>query len=61
MITVHNTIAMVEIMMHTLRPYSDRFMVSHMARTLHTDHDTLEARLAPLEIVPAYDDMTVEI
>ena len=57
----HNTIAMVEIMTHTLRPYSDRFMVSHMARTLHTDHATLQDRLAPLGIVPAYDDMTVEI
>lgn len=57
----HNTIAMVEIMCQTLAPYSERFYVSHMARTLHTDHETLIKRLAPAGIVPAYDDMVVEI
>ncbi len=55
----HNSIAMVEIMCQTLAPYSDQFFVSHMARTLHTDHETLRKRLAPAGIVPAYDDMEV--
>lgn len=57
----HNSIPMVEIMSQTLRPYCGRFFASHMARTLHTDHDTLHDRLAPLGIVPAYDDMVVVI
>jgi len=57
----HNSIAMVELMCQTLRPYSDRFMVSHMARTLHTDHETLRRRLEPSGIVPAHDDMVVEL
>ncbi len=57
----HNSIAMVEIMCQTFAKNSDRFMVSHMARTLHTNHETLKNRLAPLGIVPAYDDMIVEI
>jgi len=55
----HNSIPMVEIMCQTLAPYSDRFFVSHMARTLHTDHETLRNRLAPSGIIPAYDDMEI--
>lgn len=57
----HNSIPMVEIMCQTLAPYSERFYVSHMARTLHTDHETLRRRLAPSGIIPAYDNMEVEI
>ncbi len=57
----HNSIPMVEIMCQTLAPYSDRFYVSHMARTLHTDHETLRERLAPSGIIPAYDNMEVEL
>lgn len=57
----HNNIDMVTIMKQTLDKNSDRFMVSHMARTLHTDHETLVARLAPLGIVPAYDNMIVNL
>ena len=57
----HNSIAMVQIMTQTYRKNCGRFMVSHMARTLHTDADTLEKRLAPLGIVPAYDDMIINL
>ena len=57
----HNNIAMVKEMCAAYSGNCDRFFVSHMARTLHTDHETLTARLAPLGITPAYDDMIVEL
>ena len=55
----HNSIPMVEIMCQTLAPCSKNFYVSHMARTLHTDHETLQMRLSPAGIIPAYDNMEV--
>jgi len=57
----HNNIQMVEVMTQTFAPYSDRFFVSHMARTLHTDHETLKKRLSGAGITPAYDNMVAEI
>ena len=57
----HNNIAMVIEMREAFAHASERFFVSHMARTLHTDHDALTRRLAPLGITPAYDDMIVEL
>ena len=57
----HNTIPMVEIMCQTLAPHCSQFYVSHMARTLHTDHETLQKRLAPSGIIPAYDNMEVQL
>ena len=57
----HNNISMVETMCQTFSKNCSRFMVSHMARTLHTDHASLKARLTPSGIVPAYDDMIIDI
>lgn len=57
----HNNLAMVEEMVHTLRPHVGRFVISHMAYTLHTDHPTLVARMAPLGITVAYDGFKTEI
>lgn len=62
----HNTPDMLELMLKMFRKY-DRFApdvkyyVTHMARTLHTDHETLKSTLAPLGVTPAYDGLTIEI
>ena len=57
----HNDLNMVLELQHTLKPYVKRFCVSHMARTLHTDHKTLSDRLAAFDIVTAYDGLGIEI
>ncbi len=62
----HNTLDMLRLMLKMFRKYnlfaSDvKYYVSHMARTLHTDHDTLVKTLAPLDVTPAYDGMVIEI
>ena len=57
----HNDLAMVEEMKKTLSAYGDRFMISHMARTLHTDHATLCARMAASGIGVAYDGLEVSL
>lgn len=62
----HNTLDMLKLMLKMFRKY-DRFApdvkyyVSHLARTLHTDHETLEKTLEPLGVKPAYDGLTIEI
>lgn len=53
----HNNLRMVEEMKLTLANCSCRFMISHMARTLHTDHITLAERMKRSGIEVAYDDM----
>jgi len=57
----HNNIRMVIEMAMTLKQYCGAFMASHMAKTLHGSHEELHSRLAPHGIVPAYDDMIVQI
>jgi len=57
----HNNIRMVLEMAMTLRQYCGGFMVSHMARTLHGSHGELCERLMPHGIIPAHDDMIVQI
>lgn len=62
----HNTIDMLKLMLRMFGKYQRfdpdvRYYVSHLARTLHTDHETLKETLAPLGVVPAYDGMTIEI
>lgn len=62
----HNTLDMLEVMLRSFRKYDRfapdvKFYVSHMARTLHTDHETLARRLEPLGVTPAYDGMSIEI
>ncbi|MDD4773789.1 MAG: hypothetical protein PHZ09_09345 [Eubacteriales bacterium] len=57
----HNNLRMVEEMKLTLGNRSRRFMISHMARTLHTDHVTLSERMKPSGIEVAYDDMQTEL
>lgn len=58
----HNNLTMVEQLCATFRTYGNRrFMISHMARTLHTDRATLERRMAAAEIEVAYDGLTVTL
>ena len=51
---------MVEQIKHSLTPYAKQFCISHMARTLHTDHETLAAAMDKKGILAAHDGMTVE-
>lgn len=57
----HNNLAMVEEIKASLEAYIDRFIISHMAKTLHTDHKTLVNRMAKSGIEVAYDGLEVEI
>jgi L-ascorbate metabolism protein UlaG (beta-lactamase superfamily) len=57
----HNNIQMVLEMAMSLRDHCGKFMVSHMAKTLHGAHEQLRERLAPHGVVPAFDDMIVQI
>ena len=56
----HNDLSMVLHMMKTLSPYLKKVCISHMARTLHTDHRSLVAMMKPYGIDVAYDGWTVE-
>ena len=62
----HNTLDMLELMLRSFRRYDRfapgaKFYVSHMARTLHTDPDRLRERLAPLDVIPAFDGMCIDV
>lgn len=57
----HNNLNMVLEMEKTLREYVGRFCISHMAKTLHTDHETLEAAMKKHNIVAAYDGLEINI
>ena len=63
----HNNIRMIDEMLksligcqHILRD-GGQLYANHMARTLHTDHATLTARLAPLGIIPMRDNMEITV
>ncbi len=57
----HNNLRMVVEMKLSLEQYIGRFYISHMARTLHTDHRTLVERMKKDGIEVAFDGLTVEI
>lgn len=57
----HNNLIMVEEMKKSLASYAGRFMISHMARTLHTDHRTLVRRMLSSGIEVAYDGLATEL
>ena len=57
----HNNLNMILEMKKTLEPYIGRFAISHMARTLHTDHKTLRADMQLHSIAVAYDGWETEI
>jgi phosphoribosyl 1,2-cyclic phosphate phosphodiesterase len=57
----HNNLPMVIEMKKTLSPHVSRFMISHMARTLHTDHEALVKAMKPHGIEVAFDGWICEI
>ncbi len=57
----HNNLYMVLEMQKTLSPYIKQFCISHMARTLHTDHATLESDMQKYGVITAYDGLELEI
>ncbi len=62
----HNTLEMLELMLTTFRKYhcfaeDVQYYASHMARTLHEDHEKTSATLAELGVTAAYDGLAVEI
>ena len=63
----HNNIRMIDEMLksligsqHILRE-GGQLYANHMARTLHTSHDLLCARLAPLGMIPMHDNMEITV
>ena len=57
----HNNLKMVVEMKETLSKYVDRFVISHMARTLHDPHDILSAQMEKEGILTAFDGMVLDI
>lgn len=64
----HNTLPMLEVMIPGMFNERDhvfdkdtRLYADHMAKTLHTDHETLCRRLASLGMTVAYDGLEIEI
>ena len=45
----------------SLDKYVKRWVISHMARTLHTSHGELVERMKPYDIEVAYDGLEVII
>lgn len=57
----HCNMDMIITMAETLSKYVKRIGISHMARTLHTDHQTLQKEMEKYGIDVAYDGVTLEI
>lgn len=57
----HNNLNMVLEMQKTLKPYVGKICISHMAKTLHTDHKTLSDEMQKYGITAAYDGLELEI
>ena len=62
----HNTPEMLDIMLTMFRKYNlfapdVKYYVSHLARTLHTDHESLVKYLEPRGVTPAYDGFTFDV
>ena len=62
----HNTPEMLDIMLTMFKKYNlfapdVKYYVSHLARTLHTDHEGLVEYLKPRGVTPAYDGFSFEV
>lgn len=57
----HNSLNMVVEMKASLEKYVKRFLISHMARTLHTSHGELVERMRPHGIEVAFDGCEIEL
>ena len=56
----HNNLNMVLEMKKSLKDSVKRYVISHMAYTLHTDHKTLEEEMKKHDITVAYDGLVIE-
>lgn len=57
----HNNLQMVREMQKALSPYVGKFVISHLARTLHTDHSTLCQLMSKDNITVAFDGLSLLI
>lgn len=62
----HNSTAMLKIMLETIRKQgclatNGKAYCTHLAKTLHPNHDTVAEQLKELELVPMYDGEEIEI
>ncbi len=62
----HNTLEMLELMLTTFRKYhyfaeDVTYYASHLARTLHEDHEKTAETLAAMGVTMAYDGLTIEV
>ena len=57
----HNNLNMVIEIKESLDQYVGRWMISHMARTLHTSHSELAERMRPFGIEVAFDGCEIEL
>ena len=57
----HNNLNMAVEIKRTLAPFVGRFFISHLARTLHTPHAELAARMRPHGIEVAFDGCEIEL
>ena len=57
----HNNLNMVIEMKKSIDTDIKKYVISHMAYTLHTDHATLSREMEKHGIITAYDGMTIEI
>jgi len=57
----HNNLRMIREMKLTLEPFVARFMISHMAYTLHQPHEELSKEMKGYNIEVAFDGLETEI
>lgn len=57
----HNNLNMIIEMKKSLDKYVGKFCISHMARTLHTDHKRLSEAMDKYNVLTAYDGLEIEI
>ncbi|MBP5311252.1 MAG: MBL fold metallo-hydrolase [Clostridia bacterium] len=57
----HNNLNMVRELKYSLSQYINRFVISHMALTLHEPHEKLAEKMLLENIETAYDGLTLEI
>lgn len=56
----HNNLNMVLEMKKSLKDSVKKYVISHMAYTLHTSHEELEKEMKKHDIITAYDGLTIE-
>lgn len=57
----HNNLEMVRIMKDSLKDNIKKFIISHMAYTLHDEHSVLAEQMSKENIITAFDNFMIEI